>query len=298
MPLHVAHEGEWVQVPLPFWRPEDGSVYHYTDAYGLIGILEKSRLWASALLGLNDPTELTYGVERVLEEMADWRPGPVKESVLQFLGPGVVQLVKDVTFVVCGSTDGNALSQWRSYAGARGYAIQIDPYSTLKVLGPDGALPTVPVETAWYKVAYEEDDQRNVIQAVLQFFQEGIAPTSPLQMATTFGALISLLKPPAFRDEREIRLIASGFGGGTEKFRPGRFGVLPYIEVVTYRPPSTDPEPDSDPSPPGSLPLKSIICGPGEEYDQLAAANAASRLARSTDYPIPVSSSPTGFRFS
>jgi len=278
-------------VPLPFWTAEDGSVYHYTDAYGLIGILEKNRLWASALLGLNDPTELTYGVQRVLDEVADWTPGPVRESVLEFLGPGVVQWIKDVTFVVCGSSEGNALSQWRSYAGARGYAIEIDPYEMLKVLGPDGALATVPVETAWYKVAYEEDEQQSVIQAVLQFFQDGIAPTSPLQMATVFGSLISLLKPPAFRDEREIRLIASGFGGGTEKFRPGRFGVLPYIEVVRFDPDTSTPEA-------GSLPLKSIICGPGEDYDQAAAVNAASRLARATNYPTPVSSSPTGFRFS
>jgi hypothetical protein len=35
-------------------------LYHYTDAGGLMGILESQRLWASNAAYLNDPTELLH----------------------------------------------------------------------------------------------------------------------------------------------------------------------------------------------------------------------------------------------
>ena len=44
-----------------------GTVWHYTDAAGLMGILEKRELWASSALHMNDTTELNLGVSRVEE---------------------------------------------------------------------------------------------------------------------------------------------------------------------------------------------------------------------------------------
>jgi len=41
-------------------------LWHYTDASGLMGIVEHERLWATQTSFLNDSTELEYGrVSRV-----------------------------------------------------------------------------------------------------------------------------------------------------------------------------------------------------------------------------------------
>jgi hypothetical protein len=38
-------------------------LYHYTDGYGLKGILESGRIWFTDYRHLNDPSELTHGIE-------------------------------------------------------------------------------------------------------------------------------------------------------------------------------------------------------------------------------------------
>jgi hypothetical protein len=43
-------------------RPE--RLYHFTDCVGLIGILSAKKLWASLATTLNDPSEMTYAIER------------------------------------------------------------------------------------------------------------------------------------------------------------------------------------------------------------------------------------------
>ena len=45
-------------------------IYHYTDAHGLLGIVQGRQLWASNAAFLNDSTELTY-IREVLAEVAE-----------------------------------------------------------------------------------------------------------------------------------------------------------------------------------------------------------------------------------
>ena len=57
-------------------------LFHYTDAAGLMGILENQRLWASNAAYLNDPTELLYA-RRVYKEWLDARTdGGVAKDLL------------------------------------------------------------------------------------------------------------------------------------------------------------------------------------------------------------------------
>jgi len=46
-----------------------GPLYHYTDARGLIGILEQRELWASNALHLNDAEELGHGMRLLRAEV-------------------------------------------------------------------------------------------------------------------------------------------------------------------------------------------------------------------------------------
>jgi hypothetical protein len=58
-------------------------LYHYTDAGGLMGILESQRLWASNAAYLNDPTELLHArsVYREWLEPTAAVAGPLKCAV-------------------------------------------------------------------------------------------------------------------------------------------------------------------------------------------------------------------------
>lgn len=125
-------------------------LYHYTDAGGLLGILDKKALWATHAAYLNDSEEIVFGVQQVLEQLTDlnkntpdevnegWDPklpkwmvwigirasiGALKSAVKQrtnllqqSLGP----------FVTCLSEAGDQLSQWRGYGGGGGYAIRFN----------------------------------------------------------------------------------------------------------------------------------------------------------------------------
>jgi hypothetical protein len=51
-------DGDLRQSPVP----ANSSVYHYTDAHGLKGIVEKDAIWLTNRVHLNDPTELAYGL--------------------------------------------------------------------------------------------------------------------------------------------------------------------------------------------------------------------------------------------
>lgn len=48
------------------------SLYHYTDAAGLLGILDNNSLYATHVAYLNDSQELAYGMQMAVE---NWRNG-------------------------------------------------------------------------------------------------------------------------------------------------------------------------------------------------------------------------------
>ena len=52
----------------------DAPLYHYTDANGLEGIIKNQQIWFTHYQHLNDPTEVTYGMEvasRVINEIGN-----------------------------------------------------------------------------------------------------------------------------------------------------------------------------------------------------------------------------------
>lgn len=49
----------------------EGIVWHYTDVQGFKGIVESEGLWATNADFLNDPTELKYGVELLIERLSE-----------------------------------------------------------------------------------------------------------------------------------------------------------------------------------------------------------------------------------
>jgi hypothetical protein len=115
-------------------------LYHYTNADGLKGIVEKNELWATSAYSLNDLAEITYGYGVLAEALKLWlakNPRPA-ESLTLGLGRDLEKWFGEQLFkrevvhpiyLACFCEEDNLLSQWRAYGQSGGYSIgfQISP---------------------------------------------------------------------------------------------------------------------------------------------------------------------------
>ena len=108
-------------------------LYHYTDGSGLKGILESGRIWFTDYRHLNDPSELTHGIELaqdVARECGSRADGRVRLFLECFADmfrhdnfSGRLEF-----FIASFSRARNDLAQWRAYAdNGRGFAIGFAP---------------------------------------------------------------------------------------------------------------------------------------------------------------------------
>jgi hypothetical protein len=133
------------------------TVYHYTDAAGLLGIASSRTVWATHSAYLNDASELQYAVglmeDVVVNATKDAKPDSWKErclhAVLQGESPSTSphhiskrrnnarsEQVTDETqyFVACFSEAPDRLSQWRGYGKSiGGYALGF-PFGDLRAI--------------------------------------------------------------------------------------------------------------------------------------------------------------------
>src|SRR5579863_7496945 len=138
----------------------DASLFHYTTADGLKGIIEDNCLHASSAYFLNDSSEIDYGyrvLDGVFEEFEKHRPSwpsiltvrLVRELRQMFSSEAArVKRMKSI-YVACFCEDGNLLSQWRAYGQSGGYCLGITAFGE----GPARAIKPEPcIYTArWVK---------------------------------------------------------------------------------------------------------------------------------------------------
>lgn len=107
-------------------------LFHYTSASGLKGILESRQLWFTSVFHLNDPSELTSGLETAVDLLNELRDkgGKDRKEVCDTMEKVVTH---DLGFhfgffVASFSRNGNELGQWRAYGdNGRGFAIGLAP---------------------------------------------------------------------------------------------------------------------------------------------------------------------------
>lgn len=113
-------------------------IYHYTNASGLLGILDKGCLWCTHIRYLNDSQEFLHGLtiyRQVLTELADAQSGDrlsvqfARTALFRLGGENMEnRLLADAVryFVASFSARNDDLSQWRAYGGTVGLASQLD----------------------------------------------------------------------------------------------------------------------------------------------------------------------------
>jgi hypothetical protein len=231
--------------------PAAGMVFHYTSAAGMLGIITDNAIRASSIWSLNDRDEFDHGVKFIDHVWTQVRTDVVNaELVEQLLIQAKARMRVADAFVVCGSTDGRSLSQWRAYGS---YVVDINAHSRLQVKLGDGA--TVPlaqfteaageaqraVATGWRTVIYSDGEKRahvrrlfaELSQLAPRYTGEGAdsAESFLLAMELYFCA-VAFMKDPTFESEHEVRLFAHFFSEspGT-RLRVGPYGIVPYLLV-------------------------------------------------------------------
>jgi hypothetical protein len=227
-------------------RKPTATIYHYTDAAGLLGIAQHRSLWATSYLHLNDSMEhkTAYGFLRV---------ALAKTTLSVQLQEVFTQLLKESekpVFVASFSEDGNLLSQWRAYCGkGQGYSIGFAPDNPLFAAANGNMFNLV-------KCVYSKEEQRSLADAFVSSFEEEfwvqhrilVDEQNQGDPATNLPAIfrrynwsyalslfISSCKHESFERENEWRLISQYPENdrivSQLRFRSGRFGVVPFFPI-------------------------------------------------------------------
>lgn len=280
--------------PLP-----NPSLYHYTTAQGLQGIIEQGTLHASAAYYMNDASEIDYGCDLFALVLENWiRLNALSHSPANIALHNIAAFFKDMNrlqpilsrvYVACFCEEENLLSQWRAYGQSGGYSLGFLRANLEHKIGVKGR------GISLKQVIYRERHQRRILECLL-------ADTLPVLGETAIDAKLSKLtskgvavfqagfdsvlqimalgeivrfKHPAFIEEKEWRLISQPVSAQIPpeetnliKFKPSRGMLTPYIELT--------------PQSGTLLPINSVRYGP--TLDKKRVENALTVLFRKHGY--------------
>lgn len=228
-------------------------IYHYTNMNGILGMIATGKIWATHVSRLNDSSEYHHGIKVVIDCVRNAMPVSSKPLVDKILS----EFKRVETYVASYSTKHDLLSQWRSYSGGKvGYCLG---------LATDG-IATVDDSTPLLEpVIYKDSLAQQVISRMLTRVDEYLHNNQFGEVEVGFllgivgSTLVNLactIKHHKFEEENEYRQFYQP--GATslqleKKFRNGRFGLTPYVEVPFIEE--------------GRLPLKSITIGPCQDAE-------------------------------
>ena len=97
------------------------TLYHYTGASGVTGILQGSCLWATNFSFLNDPSEVQYGRDLVLDILhREQRRRHDREILFEEIKQRFTNQDVSEVYICCFTECFDDLGQWRAYGTATG----------------------------------------------------------------------------------------------------------------------------------------------------------------------------------
>lgn len=227
--------------------PSTDTLFHYTTATRLLGILKTSSIWATDLRFLNDAEEAVYARGRFVEAVrAVENPALDPTHHLHHMADefgqtfmSYKQLVEQVitsfsfpAYVACFCESGDLLSQWRAYGSDHGYAIEVK----VDVL-ENIALQAHQVPIELLQVRYGHDAADDLVATVMRVISEdtnlGHLGVHAHFMALRLASMLAKVKHPGFREEREWRIVGTFEYEDPQlvKFRSTPMAIVPYIDV-------------------------------------------------------------------
>ncbi|MBY3067053.1 DUF2971 domain-containing protein [Rhizobium laguerreae] len=222
------------------------SLFHYTSAQGLIGILGEHKLWFSDAAFMNDGSEVVYGVEvaaYAIREFVEDKTDAEKNA-----GSYLIDQIADAMrhyqpIIFCMSARNNLLNQWRDYGkDVVPYCIEFNaaelenwqsrnfPHFLTKIV---------------YDAHFQKDltislvkniyDRAITIKGEREAFDEEEAKRLAIGAAMEIAKLITRFKNWAFEAEEEYRAVCYRpdiEATVSPKYRASSLGVVPYYEWV------------------------------------------------------------------
>jgi hypothetical protein len=256
--------------PVSFARADmlPATLYHYTGAGGVAGILSSDHLRASNFSFLNDPSEVQHGHELVMSTLQRERRarGLAQVRILSRIEKSFAAEVVSEVYVACFTTRRDDLSQWRAYGGASAarYAIGFD---SEVIRERAWAVPEAMFDRVIYDEAQQVERVNRIITKTLQFVVTKLLGKMETQAIASEAArrlarLLPRLKSPAYAAEEEWRFIrwVPVTAVADVQFDTARGTVRPYVHFVTKAA--------------SSLPVTElIVMAPGRERASLKAAD-------------------------
>lgn len=308
--------------------PKLKSVWHYTTADGIREIVRNRVLWATSHRFMNDSQEPTYATTVLSNagNLARQRLDPAHwarfDNLMAFAARKGLE-----AFLLCAAREPDLLTVWRGYGSSVPYAIELDAAVDLLPVQQSEAEahPSPPrrweVETdedddgrpyvvddpdkvliesqSWTPVRYKTKTAEERVERIAKLATRESDPLSDafLPWVNLGGIDLLQLKHPAFKDEREARMIFEVRPRWKfVKHRATRFGLAPYIEVS-----SADSENQRAinerfvTQPARKLPIRSVHIGPSPIGDE--SVDALREFMEFHGYPdLPIEKSTTPFR--
>lgn len=214
-----------------------GSLFHYTDQSGFLGILKSNQLWATGIQFLNDSREYVVGLQMLTQELAERSGSDAELKTAIGAHLDISQWGPPLVGVVSLSERRDDLSQWRAYAGgAGGFALGFEGRSLMRAINPRGAI-LLPVQ-------YVDPDDPSATTQIVKDFCDDFAraipqvrdPASRLHfqnMAQLSAQVVcSVREDRAFADEKEWRVVVPPTATQASlRVRSGRSMPTPYWEL-------------------------------------------------------------------
>jgi hypothetical protein len=223
-------------------------LYHYTDINGLLGMTTTGKMWATHISRLNDSSEYHHGTKVVEDSVRKATPTSSKPLIDKILS----EFNRVEPYVASYSTKHDLLSQWRSYSGEKvGYCLG---------LATDGIATSNDSTPLLEPVTYKDSMAQQVVAKIVTRVDEYLESNQFGEVEIGFllgivgGTLANLactIKHPKFEEENEYRQFYQPGSTSLQlevKFRNGRFGLTPYIEIPFIEE--------------GRLPLRTVTIGP------------------------------------
>jgi hypothetical protein len=263
--------------------PDAPILHHYTDAFGVHGIVTSNCLWPTAAQFSNDLSEIEYAVSIAMEIIEElWGHKKHLSSWEQLLAEHVRQILATPLhtfgqpFIVSFCEDGDLLSQWRAYGRTSGFSLAFSPLcrdQQVRLVCKKG------FRTVIRRVVYDPDKQRARLRFILGKLIKlvnGFSFATTSQKGASAHLEVSLLlvlevtdwacavKHEAFSEEHEWRIITYPRGATLVGTRPENY------EGVSVRPTSKLLLPYMILEAPFGkrLPLVEIRCGPSQLQEQ------------------------------
>jgi hypothetical protein len=259
----IARYSDWIDGELKKAQDAnkiDATLYHYTSVAGFKGILESESIWFTDFRHMNDPSEISHGIELCRDVIRLMKPG--KDGRLQLFLDCLADFMRLDNFsrsleyfIGSFSRASDDLGQWRAYAdNGRGVAIGFAPHlfeieNTTDMKANEAAF----VSPVTYDMAAAAAQHERAIEKAEQIFldtanahRELLADKSvgiPFMQDFARTIIASPLiwncltsKHPAYVHEQEVRLITMGMHDKLGPFIRTRIrgaDIVPYISHPT-----------------------------------------------------------------